>query len=178
MRILLDVDGVLADFVWEVIKVCADKFGDHWNYSDITQFDIATALGYTKEQEKILFDELKKPGVCENMAVIPGAKAAVDRLRELGDLYIVTSPMTSPTWTHERENWLLDNFGIPRDKVIHSRVKTFIRGDCLIDDRADTVEAWAEYNPLGCGFLVDRPWNQHSKYRPRVKSWDDLLCRF
>jgi hypothetical protein len=85
---------------------------------------------------------------------------------ELGEIYIVTSPWNSnPTWTHDREEWLYRNFGIPYNRVIHTSAKYLVRGDVFIDDKASAVAKWRDAHPSGLPVL----W---SNLHNRTELWD------
>jgi 5'(3')-deoxyribonucleotidase len=151
-RILLDCDGVLADFVAPVIAWAG---GDPYTRDSITDFDILKAWGIEHRQSDL--DAMcAVPGFCESLAVIPGAQAAVERLRRNFEVVIVTSPYSNvPTWTSERITWLNRHFGIDKRDVVFCKRKELVRGDALVDDAIHNLELFP-----GMRILVDHPWNR------------------
>ncbi len=168
MRILLDCDGVLADFVGYVLDTILEQTGREYTHADVTEWDFGNLLE-TAEERRALWMALKAPGVAQELRPIPGAAAAVEALRLAGhDIHVVTSPMPDcPTWTYERELWLRDYMGIERKRVIHASNKNLVAGDVLVDDNWDNVRGWVTAQPdVGdaprrpYGVLVDAPYNR------------------
>jgi len=124
------------------------------------------------------YDLWQAPGFCRSFEPYSGAVEAIDALEEVMDVYIVTSPMRSPTWVHERSEWLSEHFGIPRNRQVHTQAKYLVSGDLFIDDNPEHVKEWAEHNPRGMPVLWDRPYNQHpvTIRGPwiRAKTWEDV----
>lgn len=173
-RILLDVDGVLADFLTPALDVIERLTGKAYCAADITTWDIFAVVG--KEWERPFFEACNQPGFAASLAVYPGAQEGVARLREVAEVYIVTSPMNhNPTWTHEREAWLWGHFQIPSNRIVHTSAKHLCVGDALIDDRPLNIERWNEEHPTGAGLLWDAPWNRTDKVGVRVRGWSEIV---
>ncbi len=178
-RVLLDVDGVLADFIGGALKLINSQWGTEYLPEQVTQFDFAASLGMTKERAA----EAKRlisaaPHLARTLDVYPGAIEGVRQLREVADIYIVTSPWNSnPTWTHDRERWLKEHFDIPHSHVIHTSAKHVCGGDFLVDDRTETLPQWEAANPNG----VTVQWETlHNRLDDCVfdfatNDWDALL---
>jgi len=79
----------------------------------------------------------------------------------LYDVVFLTSPWDENRhWLEARKIWLGMHFHMPQIIFASSGEKKFVCGDILIEDNLDTLRAWMDANPLGCGILIDRPWNQ------------------
>lgn len=170
MRILLDVDGVLADFVQPVLDYAKTLTGRTYTHEDVTQWDIAAAIGVGPE----LWAVTKKPGFCEALAVIPGSQEMVKQLQAIGDVYIATSPTSSLTWAGERATWLRRHFDIPQKKIISTHAKYAISGHFLIDDKAANLMNWEDENPDGVAILVAAPWNSDDTEHLVAKSLSEI----
>lgn len=177
-RVLLDVDGVIADFVGTALRVVNDLFGTSHTSADVTRFDIAGSLGLSDDQRAIMQTALSgTPRLAAGLAVLPGAADGVRRLREIAEVYIVTSSWDSnETWEFDRKAWLFEHFGISRSHVIFAHAKHVCSGDFLIDDKTSTLVAWRDENPVGVAVqwvtqhnLLDA-WSGVS-----ASSWDDLI---
>lgn len=173
-RVLLDVDGVLGDFLGHSFPVLEKLTGRKWAYADFQTWDIFDTV--SREYERAFFDEINQPGWCQSIPVFSGSQDGVRRLMEISDLYVVTSPMNHvPTWMYEREQWLLKHFGIPHKRVVHTSAKYLCLGDVLIDDRPANIEAWEKEHLGGRGFLWHQTYNRASTVGKRVLSWDQTI---
>lgn len=151
-RILLDIDGVVADLVGALCEEVGEITPkDFHTYS----FDDCGFEGWKLRAMKVC---MSTPGFCANLPLYPGAQEFCDRLQELGDVVAVTKPYpTGQTWAYEREDWC---WRIGIRKVIHTSHKECIKGDLLIEDSADNAARWYDEWSNGRVVLIDRPWNQ------------------
>lgn len=151
--VLLDVDGVLADFSGELLR----WVGPQYTRAQLTEWDLTKALGIENRQH--LFDEYaSEPGFCESLPVLEGAQDFVEELRKVADVVIVTSPYSAARlWTFERLRWLERHFGISKYDVIFAKRKYLVKGDVMIDDGPHNIDEFV--NRGGRGLLIDQPWN-------------------
>ena len=75
MRILLDCDGVLSDFVRPLLKAVDAPFGPN----DVTRFEILSL--FDEERRKHALEVLAGAAFWEGLPVHPGAKKAVKALQ-------------------------------------------------------------------------------------------------
>lgn len=173
MRILCDVDGVLGMFPNEVLRFC-NLYGEHghelpWSINDVTDHDVLKALRCEYLQAR-LDQHMIDTDFCRHMPMYPGAQDFVESLRGLGEVVIVTSSYAAvPNWDSARRAWLLEKFEIPKRDVIFTSRKDLVRGDWLIDDRAENCEAFGDG-----AICLDRPWNQ--KFQgSRAKNYEHAI---
>lgn len=172
-RVLLDVDGVLADFLTPAVVILRRLTGKPYRPEDFHTWDLFETVG--SEWEKPFFRECNRPGFAASLDPYPGAREGVLALRAVSELYIVTSPAHhSATWTYERERWLEKHFDIPPNRVVHTSAKYLCRGDLFIDDRPLNVEKWAAEHPTGKAILWDAPYNRSATHLSRVTDWLDV----
>ena len=173
-RALVDVDGVLLDFLTPSFAIIEMLTGKQYKPSDLTTWDIFDTVG--KQWEQAFFDVCNLPGFARRCQPLPGAVEGMRRLQEVAEVYIVTSPMNhNPTWTHERVLSLMEHFGIHHKKIVHTSAKYLCVGDVLVDDRPSNIEAWEAEHLNGTGLLWDQPYNRDSKAGFRVLDWDQVL---
>lgn len=172
--VLLDVDGVIADFVGASLDAIERHMGIRFAADQVTSYDFRSLPGWDSIKDR--FWELTRSiGFCQKIEPFPGAVEGVGRLREVATVEFLTSPMHgSPTWVHERDFWLERHFGAHHRDVMHVRKKERVRGDFLVDDSADKVESWRKAHLDGVGIVWTRPYNGGLE-GPRVAGWDELL---
>lgn len=175
MRVLLDCDGILADYCQACFDMIKPVTGVTHTLDQVTHWDLFDVLGYA-EMLPVFRSLQEERGWCSSFPVYAGAQDAVKALQEKHEVVIVTSPMTAPTWTYERTQWLKQHFGIPKDRIIHTAGKHYVEGDVLVDDSVDHCRSWKAAHPHGMALLWDRPYNQEppTSLVSRVSSWRDV----
>jgi len=160
--VLLDCDGVLANFTRANLDYLR-TLGVDRSEDEVTTWEIGEALGLEPHQRAQMKARWSEPGFALDLPIYAGAQEGVRELFAAGaDVVVVTSPMTSSrTWHGDRERWLREHFGIEPDHVIHAAGdrKALVRGDLLVEDRPETLEAWIRENPNGHGVLWHRAYN-------------------
>jgi 5'(3')-deoxyribonucleotidase len=151
--ILVDCDGVLSDFSGACLDLAAEKFNVYAVEADITQWDIAKAIGcpglYPEVSRRVIENEF-----CYRLRPHVGG---LDFLRELETLVgkenvlVCTSPWNAE-WMSQRAAWLEDVARVPLARQIQCSRKDLVSG-YLVDDRASTI------SERGSGFCIARPWN-------------------
>src|ERR1700677_4537513 len=117
-RLLIDVDEVLADFKTPALGALERLCGRKLTADDYDVWDMFTVFS---EDEKVkVYAEVGRPGFCRNLEPKLGALQAVHELRQMVDVFPVTSPFPSPTWVHERTEWLVSLFGFTRHEIVHT----------------------------------------------------------
>lgn len=175
MIFLCDVDEVLCDFSTPVLRMAEEMFGVR---HPITEWDLFAP--FTEEQVHMLRNEISREGFCESLNVVDGAQESVEATRWLGfDVYALTSPWRSRTWSYERMAWLSRYFGIDKDHIISTGAKSLVRGDLFLDDCPDHVMAWhkARTDALHRGMMMHTPFNAHATVADsfRVRTWAQVI---
>ncbi len=172
MLILLDQDGVLADF--------ERGFRDAWN---LRYGDHVPALAPSERKSFRLTDDYsprladavrsiyEARGFYRNLLPMHGALKGVHVLLEEGhDVRICTSPLTF--WRNcvpEKYEWVERHLGAEfLQRLIVTKDKTLVRGHVLVDDkpRVDGAEM-----PLWRHVIFDAPYNR-GVHGPRM-TWDN-----
>lgn len=177
--VLLDCDGVLADFTGAYLDLVYEFTGERFAHADVTHFKIADAAFFKDVSTRhpnlrFSIDQhiTQSPTFCRNLAVLPGSQAAVERIRKTGArVYCVTSPWhSSPYWQYERTKWLSEHFGFKPSEVVSTNDKRIVAGDILVDDKLDNLTDWHHGLPL----LWDAPYNQYPTHIARVTDWEQV----
>lgn len=146
--LLIDVDGVLADFVTPFLRYINEVLGSSWTKDDITEHDIEDCFGLSYEERNEVRMHIDRMRMARTLAPLPGAVEAMKRLSESAHILFVTASLTSSqTWEWDRRAWLTDLFGEGWGKKAQFvKDKWAFQGDIFIDDSPSNVEKWATYN--------------------------------
>lgn len=177
-RILVDVDGVLADFLTPCLQAVEAQTGRSYHPDDVSTWDIMDGLCIDEETSKAIYASMQFEGMCLGMSPYEGARVGVDRLRSLGDVWAVTSPFGGTHWMHERDAWLVKHMGFHKDQVLHvrGRAKHAVRGNVLIEDKVSTLREWRASNPYGIPLLFERRYNLGEGWDGLgASNWDQIL---
>lgn len=162
MKILLDCDGVLADFVGATLDVLRRDCGLSFTADEVTRHDICTTLRLPTNEVAHVKSVWRSLGFASSIEPYPEALAGVESLKKLGEIVVVTAPMAhSLTWAGEREQWLAWHFGLT--DIISTREKQHVVGDVMIDDMMENLLT----SPARSRVLFRRPWN--------VKDWSSKV---
>lgn len=155
MKLLLDVDGVVADFIGSLLETINSKLQP----SDIKEWGFLEIL--PSDERAKAEAVLKKPSFWRNLPLLDGAKEGVQELRDRGfEITWLTSPWEScPGWDRARTEWVHHHFD-ERDPVIVRKDKEKVDGDVFIDDKPDNIEKWQKAHPNKKAFIFDAPYNQ------------------
>ena len=176
-RILLDCDGVLADWAGYLLK----KLDCGLTVDDIYDFKI-----------RLVLKELRGNAMAKRSSVICSTTSFVssqpklawaDELvslsRSLGDVIVLTSPWQSVGWYDARIQWL-KGLGFKQDDVIVGRAKSWVAAVLFVDDKPANIIDWAVDNPSGRAVLLAWPCNVKHDPLPlnaRRLSPDELLTQ-
>jgi 5'-nucleotidase len=176
--ILLDQDGVLADFEHGFLSAWRRHFPQipPIEYADRRSFHIREDYGpaLSAKAESLY----TAPGFIRNLPPVPGAVQAYHALLALGmDVRIVTSPLTQyENCVAEKYQWVEQNLGREAtQRLILTRDKTLIHGDLLIDDKPKIEGA---VRPHWKHIVYDAPYNRHVETASRVTwlTWRNVLA--
>lgn len=108
--LLVDVDEVLADFQTPMFQALEDLYGRRARAEECEVWDCFSLM--SAHEKKGVFAIIEQPGWCYALKPKPGAQEFIKGLRLCMDVVAVTSHFpSSRTWVHERDNWLVDQFG-------------------------------------------------------------------
>lgn len=170
LTIVLDMDGVIADFHGTLIeKVGAPKRMDSWKWEDWYPGDEKRqieAKAFTSSPDSYHF-----------LQPLPGARKSIRKIAEAGNkIYIVTGRPEGADWV--TQDWVNKYLRGDIEKVFvvghASKVGTIkeLSPHLVVDDNADTIHQLVE---AGIGAVVfNQPWNQDVKDAPRVYGWTHL----
>lgn len=171
MLILLDMDGVVVDFLPQLLE----------KYNFLTNEGVQ--IDYIKgvKTHKYVGDPMTlkrikdSVGFLSSLPPIDGAIEGVGSLVKDGhEVIFVSNGTNCPTSGHEKRDWLKYHFSklwniAPLVLTYHKR---FVRGDILVDDNPNNL---ANLHPTTTGLLWHYNYNAFVTGFERIYSWDHLL---
>lgn len=175
MKVLLDVDGPLCDYVGGYNELLNKYTGKKYTVDQYNHWEYQTALGLTEEEAKELRRLQAQPGWVRSLSCVIGSYEGVTELEKRGyEIVFVTSPPNwHPTWVYERSQWLSERW--PGRSVIHTKDKHHVEGFVAIDDKPENLEAWEDSAAITRGLLWDLHHNQDTDRFIRVKNWKEVV---
>jgi 5'(3')-deoxyribonucleotidase len=177
MRLGIDLDGVVADFILGWMTRYNLEFGgkltedlvDHWDAAgDLTHFetladfwDWAGATG-------------GGPTVFRHLSTYPGAMPTLCELATEHDIVILSM---KPDWAaSDTFAWIAEQH-LPTREIHLIRDKWKVDCDIYLDDSPFAIPALVEHRPesIVCRFV--RPWNQPVAGAHDIYSWEEF-CAF
>lgn len=180
-RLLLDCDGVLADWMTAVNDVIERATGRRISPQECGGWLKLSNLGFSPTERKYIEHELNAPGFVEELAPLPGAVEGVQRVVEATGchLSIVTAHWDSPTWMYERKKWL-KKWGFLKEGrgMVATREKWLVAPGLLVDDKIQNVLDYNAKSVGGHAVLWQTDFNAVDparKFTQQVGSWDEVL---
>jgi uncharacterized HAD superfamily protein len=187
MRIGVDLDEVLADYLTAVLKYYNPTKGTNLKREDFFSYDFWKVWGGTVEE---MIDELYafyQSPYFKSMGLVKGAKEGIEELRKNHDLFIITSRQDDIS--EVTRNWVEENFpgvfsgvyfvnnysrsGQRRTKV---EVCDQLKIEVLLEDQTKyALECVSDNRKV---ILFDYPWNQELNQKEgifRVDDWPKAL---
>ena len=171
MKIGVDIDGVIADFVGSFLpllnKYCECKLEDIINYD----FEKNININITQEENKKLWKEIEKNRIFKELKLIKGCQAALKKISK-GNTIIQISSRKKKVHI-DTVKWLRKN-KIPFAKLelvdnIKSKVSKMIGCDIILEDNLEVARMLGAKGKLVLLFVY--PWNIISRNVMRVKNW-------
>lgn len=173
MRIGIDIDGVISDFVFEFNKLVLIKFNYPLREDEIYLHDLYLVLGINQDECLELIEiTLKK-----DLNLVEDAKRVLDLIKKHNEIYLLTA--RSDKFKETTIKWLKRKL-IPFDKILflnegekYSCKENF---DIIIEDCLKDAINWRK--KVKYVIIFDRPWNKTldvKKQLIRVKNWAEIL---
>lgn len=159
IKCLLDMDGVLADFVLGVSKA-HNRPSPYLQTSSLGEFNMEKLWGITTGE---FWEPTNRPDFWSGLEKMPEADGIVEMVfTAFGEpnVAILTAPSMSQYCIVEKREWIKKYYGNLHSRMIFGSAKEFLAGPgkLLIDDLNKNID---EFNKNGgVAILLPRPWNR------------------
>lgn len=189
MRIFLDLDGVLVNYIPAIAAFFGVPVTELYSKWPPGVYEICHALGKDKNVWAEVWDAPET--IWSEMSEFPWARALFNKCNETAETFILTSPINSGTCVSGKVKWIHAFAGREYRKYILTHFKhNCARWDhVLIDDREDNIRLWEEEGGEGILFpshgnrlypMRDDPMGyllpELSRVVDKVKRRDKLIC--
>jgi 5'-nucleotidase len=164
-RILVDMDGVLADVYHRFFELHKGESGEPLSIQNI--------IGL--KEEEAFPNQLKwvnTPGFFRNVPVMPGSRQGLMRLNDNFEVVVVSMATQFPKSLIDKQLWLAEHFPYIRwEQIIFCGRKDIINADIMIDDHSKNLD-----NFNGETIMYSQPHNMNltdSRHR-RVETWSEI----
>jgi 5'(3')-deoxyribonucleotidase len=149
--ILVDVDGVCADFKSEALRIIK-------TYSGYEDFEDNHTWDFLPHDENVM-NYLWQNIHADKLLPYPNDIEAIELLQNLGDVLFVTSPAPTPMWMPERTEWLVKRYNISAEDVCNFSKKQYVYGDVIIEDNTNNLSKHMK-RWHSIGLLINQSYNQ------------------
>lgn len=137
MIVLVDLDGVVADWGWGY-----NEWLGHYELAEFGPYESRPTWNLTEGMDEIQKKRhanlMNQVGFYASLPVVEHAREGIAALREEGHtVYFVSTPyLSNPTCASEKLDWVRRHFGSTMQKnTILTTDKTLVMGEILIDDK-------------------------------------------
>lgn len=157
MKILIDMDGVIANIMPLWLKWYNRDYHDNLKEEDVTDWSIERIV--KPECGTRMMHYLGYEGFFRNAVPYPEAKEVIQRLLDLGaEIWFVTkSTHYGRYMVREKSEWIAEHYPhIGQEKILFCKYKSVIPGDLMVDDYFQNLRGFN-----GIKVLFERPWNRN-----------------
>ena len=190
MKIGLDVDDVMIDFVDGIIEFHNDRYGTDLDRKNFTSYHFNEVWGGTMEEAIKKIDEFVGSPYFKNLVPVLDAVETIQRLYSRNSFHVITS--RSKKLEEITKKCLTENFGNKFVSINFSKnhytgwgektkseICAMLGIDYHIEDSLDYAKQIVAETPKTKVLLLNSPWNQTTeRLNPkiqRVRNWDGIF---
>ncbi len=165
MRILIDMDDVLADAVSRFLEWYERDFGVHYTKEDINGTKLQLIV--PEPHRKAVKEYPHHKDFFKDLPVIENSIEVVKELNNTFEIYIASAAMEFPYSLPHKNNWLDEHFPFIHWKQrIFCGDKSILKGDVLIDDHDFNLSVFD-----GRPIIFTSPHNVNETKYERINNW-------
>lgn len=179
MRIIVDMDEVLCQFVKRMLEVWNGRHGTNVTREQISMWNLDATCGPGAWKEIAEF--IGQRDFFANLEPVEGAIKGMEAFRAAGhDIVIAThvnGAEVGPGAYAGKRDWVCKHLPwFKLDSLVFISRKGLLDGDVLIDDGEHNIADWRSAHRKN-GLIFDAPWNKHMQngyWTFRVHNWDEV----
>jgi 5'-nucleotidase len=164
-RILIDMDGVLADVYSRFFELYEQETGQKKTMEEIIGF---------KEGEAFpeVYRWVETPGFFRTMPVMPDSQRVVKLLNEKYEIIVVSMATEFPVSLTDKQLWLNEHFPfISWKQVVFCGNKSLIKADLMIDDHFKNLDNFEGETIM---YIQPHNINNPDRLHKKVSSWVEI----
>lgn len=180
LRLLIDIDGIVADTMPYWLNYIAAKTGVKARIEDITQYDLTKCPPLSQLEPHVIFDVLQEPGFTSNVPLMEGAFNVLKNLMNDGhEVYLVTA-RSGAVHIAETYQWVKTQlpFIDTRKQLVFIYDKHLLKADVIIDDQAATLTNYKAIHQNALTLSIEYPYNAHLQVMSDPISRDVMLVEY
>jgi 5'(3')-deoxyribonucleotidase len=173
VRILVDLDGICADFFAELWKRLSAITGNEYSTDQVMNWSLGSNFKEPgRDMVKLIDSIYEAPGFFEALQPIPGARTAIQDLQTMGHEVLIVSAPCTPASGMEKLQWCKDWLpSIGKKEVVITGAKHIFKADVLIDDSPFNVVKFKAENPTALALSIAYNHNNVPEYDGRYGSF-------
>lgn len=188
MRIAIDMDEVITEFLEMYLKFHRKTFNETWKKSQFFSYNYWEVFGNKKEIDVARHNQFYKSDYFDRIKPIEGAIDGINKLAKTNQIYFITA--RPKLWKKKTEKWLKKYFKNLNYKIIYLALVHFdgqagkgeickkFNIDIILEDRIEYALDCAKEDISVIFF--DKPWNQNFNNHDgiiKVKNWPEALSQ-
>lgn len=158
-NILLDLDGVLSDFLSSALRLLNKRFDrtiTHEEYATHGIFDIEKVYGISS---KDFWDTIETKDFWISLEPMPWAKELYEKLNNIAPVTIASSPSANPFCAADKAIWVKKHLGLKNSNLMLGSRKYLMAStyNVLVDDYPKNTDKFREHG--GHAILIPSSWN-------------------
>ncbi len=169
MKIEVDIDGVIRDFMGKLKEVYSREYPEHKLIREDI-YDLSSWFPIEKEIYKFGF-EIYATEIFSEAQIYLGVKEFLKKIYDNHKLVFISN-QSNKNLEKLTVGWIKQN-ELPYHEIIFTKDKSIFKGDYLLDDYTENLKRVDEIKS-SIPVCFDRPWNQDWKGQ-RIKSYNEFL---
>jgi len=172
MRILIDMDDVMADAIARFLEWYERDFGIKILREKLHGTKLRNIVPPEHQKTVLMYPHQK--GFFKDLPLIEDSKEIIEALNNKYEVFIVSAAMEFKYSLYEKFEWLDEHFPfIPWKRRVFCGDKSIVNGDVLIDDHDFNLSVFA-----GRPIVFTAPHNVHYTEYERMDKWKDAYKFF